>query len=221
MGTENTGLCTSVFVGAFTFRIKVAKSTSESLPVASCWKQPYPFLEHDLLEPREVVHRLAFYQALRLKRGRQKHLQKRLQPEWRRTYGGLCALEDSCLQVWAGKLTPAQSDYKSLTAKSEYLLPRNTTRWWNYFSSKARSPWARLSGSINPLTITQWREWSYTNLHWHSIWLLVAWETEVFSSVTPFACVQLAGYLLYPSYCNLWPVTIVLAQPASCTSVSL
>lgn len=41
---------------------------------------------------------------------------------------GLCALEDSCLQVRAGKLIAAQSDYESLTAKSEHLLSSNTTR---------------------------------------------------------------------------------------------
>lgn len=123
--------------------------------------------------------------------------------------------------MWAGKLIVAQSDYESLIAKSEYLLPWNTTRWWTYFSLKVRNPWARLSASINPCTVTQWREWSYTNLHWHSIWLLGAWRAEVLSSVPPFTCMQLAGYLLYPSYHYLWPDTVVVAQPASCTSVCL
>lgn len=122
------------------------------------------------------VCRLAFYQALRLNGH---HIcRKGCSRNDAELMGGLCALEDSCLQVWAGKLIAAQSDYESLTAKSEHLLSRNTTRWWSYFSSKVRSPSARLSASVNPCTITQWREWSYT-----SIQLLGAWEAEGLSSV--------------------------------------
>ena len=165
------------------------------------------------------MRRLAFYRALRLKGH---HICRKVcSRNDAELTGGLCALEDSCLQVWAGRLTAAQSGYESPTAKSEHLLPGNTMRWWSYFSPKVSSPWAGLSASINPCNITQWKEWGYTNLHWHSIWLLGPWEAEVLSFFPWIACVQLPGYLLYPSYSNLWPETVVLAQPASCTSVSL
>lgn len=129
------------------------------------------------------VRRLAFYQPLRLKGH---HIcRKGCSQNDTHLMGVLCALENSCLQVWAGKLIVAQSDYKCLTAKPEHLLPENAMRWRSYSSSKVRSPCARLSVSMNPCTITQWREWNYTNLHWHSIWLLGAWDAEVLRSLSP------------------------------------
>lgn len=40
------------------------------------------------------------------------------------------------------------------------------------------------------------------------------WEMEALSCVPQSASVQLAGYLLYPSYYNLWPVSAMPVQPA-------